>query len=128
MTGYTGSLRYMAPEVARMETYTEKVDVYSYGLISYQLITNKLPFKGMNREELTELVINNNYRPLNKHYIPISFYQLLSLCWHNDYNYRPSFDTIKNELLSQLTQIENHANINYPPRHSMFFRRNFQNC
>ena len=34
MTGVTGTLRYMAPEVMRSEDYTEKVDVYSFSFVS----------------------------------------------------------------------------------------------
>jgi len=34
MTGVTGTLRYMAPEVMRSEHYTEKVDVYSFSFVS----------------------------------------------------------------------------------------------
>ena len=33
MTGCTGSLRYMAVEVAANEAYNEKVDIYSFGII-----------------------------------------------------------------------------------------------
>ena len=47
MTGYTGSLRYMAPEVAQRLPYNEKVDVYSYGIMVWQMARDKIPFKGL---------------------------------------------------------------------------------
>ena len=37
LTGNTGSLRYMAPEVALKLPYNEKVDVYSFGIILWQM-------------------------------------------------------------------------------------------
>jgi serine/threonine protein kinase len=47
MTGYTGSLRYMAPEVALRLPYTEKVDVYSFAIMVWQMARDRVPFKGI---------------------------------------------------------------------------------
>ena len=134
MTGFTGSLRYMAPEVVRSESYTEKADMYGFGLLLYQLITNKLPYNGMNKATLIEQVINNNQRPKIKQYIPSPFFNLLTFCWHRDPNVRPSFEGIKTELAllsSQLgvnnnnNAINDHAGGDVHSRWSIFtFRRN----
>ena len=45
MTGNTGSLRYMAPEVALQQPYDKRADVYSFGIIVWQMARGKLPFK-----------------------------------------------------------------------------------
>lgn len=47
MTGETGSYRYMAPEVFKHENYNEKVDVYAFAMIFYQLLQGVPPFIGM---------------------------------------------------------------------------------
>ena len=109
MAGFTGSLRYMAPEVVRSEAYTEKVDVYGFGLLLYQLITNKLPYNGMNKETLIEQVTNNNQRPKIRQYIPSPFFDLLTLCWHRDPNIRPSFEVILTELIVLSSQMGVHT-------------------
>ncbi len=45
MTGQTGSLRYMAPEVFQHDpTYDEKVDLYSAGMILWFIATGVRPF------------------------------------------------------------------------------------
>jgi serine/threonine protein kinase len=44
MTGGVGSWRYMAPEVARHQKYTEKVDVYAFALILYFMSSGRQPF------------------------------------------------------------------------------------
>ncbi|CAJ1376122.1 unnamed protein product [Effrenium voratum] len=44
MTGGVGSWRYMAPEVARHEAYTEKADIYAYALILYFIFSGRQPF------------------------------------------------------------------------------------
>ena len=49
MTGNTGSLRYMAPEVALKKPYNEKADVYSFAIMLWQMARDKVPFKGMTR-------------------------------------------------------------------------------
>jgi serine/threonine protein kinase len=38
LTGKTGTLMYMAPELYRSEPYCEKVDVFSFGVIMYELM------------------------------------------------------------------------------------------
>ena len=43
-----GTPLYMAPELVRHEKYSEKVDVWSLGCITYQLLSGKTPFDGKN--------------------------------------------------------------------------------
>jgi len=44
LTGNTGSLRYMAPEVALGRPYDERVDAYSFGILFWQVCGSKCPF------------------------------------------------------------------------------------
>jgi len=37
----------MAPEVINGEDYSEKADVYSYGIILWEIITRQVPYKGI---------------------------------------------------------------------------------
>lgn len=98
MTGYTGSLRYMAPEVALREPYTEKVDVYSFGIMLWQMARDRLPFKGLNKAEFMRDVVRGGMRPKLDKTWPQGFSQLLSRCWHTDPNERPSFAMIVIDL------------------------------
>ena len=45
MTLVLGSPLYMAPELVKREPYSEKVDVWSLGVITYQLLSGKTPFE-----------------------------------------------------------------------------------
>ena len=56
LKGKVGSLRYMAPEMYLMQLYTESVDVYSFGILLWQLITCEKPFDGYSSEQLVKEV------------------------------------------------------------------------
>ena len=44
LTAETGTLRWMAPEVIRHERYSKKADVFSFGMVLYELLTHDVPF------------------------------------------------------------------------------------
>lgn len=45
--GNMGTYRWMAPEMIKEKPYTRKVDVYSFGIVLWELTTALLPFQGM---------------------------------------------------------------------------------
>ena len=63
MTGHTGSLRYMAPEVVLERPYNEKVDVYSFGIVVWSIAMNKMPFRGFDRAKHHAAVVIAGGRP-----------------------------------------------------------------
>lgn len=98
MTGNTGSLRYMAPEVALRRSYNERVDVYSFGIMVWQMARDRVPFKGLSKIEFFNTVVNGDNRPPLDKAWPNRFSQLLTSCWHSDYLARPSFAQLVEEL------------------------------
>ena len=107
LTGNTGSLRYMAPEVALCLPYNEKVDVYSFGILLWQMISGKTPFVGMRMTDFHNRVIINGERPPINPSWPLSLQRLMQSCWHENSRRRPSFreilydiDHIKSEISS----------------------------
>ena len=56
MTGKTGSLLYMAPEVWCSQPYNKAVDVYSFAMIAFELIEGKQPF-GEEKKDTREDII-----------------------------------------------------------------------
>lgn len=63
MSGKTGSLRYMAPEVALEKPYNETVDVYSLAILAWEIFDMSTPFKGYSVAMHNELVIGKGGRP-----------------------------------------------------------------
>lgn len=106
MSGETGSLRYMAPEVADALPYNHKVDVYSFGIILWELIAGKKPFYGLNREMFYERVVHDGERPpMNKKW-PIDFTTLLRDCWSANMENRPTFSSIVERIDSLLENVK----------------------
>jgi serine/threonine protein kinase len=98
MTRNTGSMRYMAPEVYHGKAYNEKVDVYSFGIMAWQIASNQVPFNGLSLTTFAPRVFEGNLRPELRKSWPILFSSLLQRCWTHSPTDRPSFETIVNEL------------------------------
>jgi len=54
MTGFCGSPRYMAPEVGKRLKYNSKCDVYSFGVLAWQILSLQKPFEGCTVEDLLD--------------------------------------------------------------------------
>lgn len=109
MTGNTGSLRYMAPEVCLQLPYNDKVDVYSFSIILWQMAKNKLPFKDLNKAEFLSRVVRSKERPKIDKRWPAAFITLLTRCWDDDHVNRPQFKSIVETLDQVLEQQQNKA-------------------
>lgn len=105
MSGETGSLRYMAPEVADGLPYNAKADVYSFGILLWELVAGKKPFDGLDRALFYERIVHGGERPLIRSKWPPLLAELLRDCWDADMRRRPSFRTIATRL-GELGDIE----------------------
>jgi len=56
MTGFCGSPRYMAPEVGRKRPYNAKCDVYSFGVLTWEILALQKPFEGCGIADMKETV------------------------------------------------------------------------
>lgn len=48
MTGEVGSFRYMAPELVKHEPYNMSVDIYSWAVLSWEMLAIDKPYTGIN--------------------------------------------------------------------------------
>lgn len=94
MTGETGSYRFMAPEVYRHEDYTETVDIYSYGMILYYLLSGRPPWATMNGLKAVERAANDGDRPNVPRDWDERLSMLLQQCWDENPTARPSFKQV----------------------------------
>ena len=106
MTGNTGTLRYMAPEVAIGKPYNSSVDVYSFVIIVWQILNGDVPFQGMGRKAFMQRVVAGGERPRPSRGWPKPFWDLLQRCWSEDKELRPTFEEILQELDSLILTVE----------------------
>lgn len=64
LSGYAGTLHYMAPEVIRQDKYTESCDLWSLGVIAYWLLSGEAPFHKLFEADTTADILQGKYRPM----------------------------------------------------------------
>ncbi|XVF31208.1 hypothetical protein REPUB_Repub16aG0125900 [Reevesia pubescens] len=86
-----GTPEWMAPEVLRNEPSNEKCDVYSFGVILWELATLRRPWSGMNPMQVVGAVGFQNRRlEIPKELDPLVA-RIIWQCWQTDPSLRPSF-------------------------------------
>mmetsp|Transcript_7123 Transcript_7123/g.16190 ORF Transcript_7123/g.16190 Transcript_7123/m.16190 type:complete len:711 (+) Transcript_7123:178-2310(+) len=81
LTAETGTYRYMAPEVIRHECYNYAADVYSFGLLMWEIITREKPFEPKSQIEAAGAVAISHERPPFPEGIPLVVKGLIEKCW-----------------------------------------------
>lgn len=91
---------YTAPEAVLWRPYNEKVDLYSVGMIFWQLVCGggQPPFKGISpKEHLQKVVVGGQRPPIGKD-VDASLAALIEQCWQNDSEGRISAAGLSNAL------------------------------
>jgi len=102
MTGDTGTPRYMAPEIALRQQYNRKVDVYSFSLICWQVLTLQMPYDELTSQQFHHYVIGQSLRPKCDPIWPKKLSLMIESGWNAKQNLRPEFD----EILSCLEECQ----------------------
>ncbi|KAG8066223.1 hypothetical protein GUJ93_ZPchr0004g39278 [Zizania palustris] len=101
-----GTPEWMAPEFLRGEPSNEKCDVYSFGVILWELLTTQQPWSGLSPAQVVGAVAFQNRRlTIPQDTVP-ELAALVESCWDDDPRQRPSFssivDTLKKLIRSML--------------------------
>ncbi|XP_027149496.1 serine/threonine-protein kinase STY46-like [Coffea eugenioides] len=94
MTAETGTYRWMAPEVIEHKPYNHKADVFSFGIVLWELLTTKLPYEHMTPLQAAVGVVQKGLRPSIPRQTHPLVVELLERCWQQDPSSRPEFSEI----------------------------------
>src|SRR5438128_4706114 len=84
-----GVLPYIAPEVLHSHKFTQKSDIYSFGIIMYQIADGEPPFRDYSSDILLAKRICNGLRPEMPDSAPEVYKKLAKRCCDADPNKRP---------------------------------------
>lgn len=99
--GILGSAHYFSPEQARGERVDEKSDIYSLGIVLYEMLSGQVPFSGDNPVTVALKHIQETPRPLRELYddIPEALEQVVMTCLAKDKDARyPSMSALARDL------------------------------
>ncbi|XP_071943176.1 mitogen-activated protein kinase kinase kinase 13-like [Antedon mediterranea] len=91
---FAGTVAWMAPEVIRNEPCSEKVDVWSFGVVLWELLTGEMPYKDVDSSAIIWGVGSNSLQLPIPSTCPDGFKLLMKQCWNAKPNNRPSFRQI----------------------------------
>ncbi|KAI9916574.1 hypothetical protein PsorP6_018059 [Peronosclerospora sorghi] len=111
MTAGVGTIYWTAPEVLMGKKYTEKADIFSFGIVMSELDTQAVPYadkrdgagKKLQGMKIVQMVIRRNLRPTFSPECPSLVKELVDRCLHLDPDVRPS----AMELLRIIQRMEN---------------------
>ncbi|GMH50494.1 hypothetical protein TL16_g00787 [Triparma laevis f. inornata] len=100
LTGNTGSLRYMSPEVAWNKPYNEKSEVYSWAVVTWQIVERRVPFAMHSHVSMGKSVHAAPFArdAMTLELWPYGLDELIQKSWSHDMDARPSFPIIVKAL------------------------------
>ncbi|KAI0241093.1 Mitogen-activated protein kinase kinase kinase 7 [Lamellibrachia satsuma] len=107
MTNNKGSAAWMAPEVFEGSNYSEKCDIFSWGIILWEVLTRRKPFDEIGGPAFRIMwAVHNGTRPPLIKGCPPPLQVLMTKCWSSNPMERPS--------MSEVVRIMSHLASFYP--------------
>jgi serine/threonine protein kinase len=105
-----GVLPYMAPEVLRGQKYTKAADIYSFGIVMHEFISEKIPYHKIPHDKILALQIcKDGLRPEISEDIPQLLADLIKKCWDDTAENRPT----AKELYQILKELDDEIKYHY---------------
>ncbi|XP_062209026.1 serine/threonine-protein kinase STY13-like [Phragmites australis] len=102
MTGQTGTLGYMAPEVLEGRSYDHKCDVYSFGILLWETYCCAMAYPNYSLADISYHVVKLGIRPDIPRCCPRALADIMTRCWDGNPDSRPEMS----EVVSLLERID----------------------
>lgn len=106
LTGLTGAIRYMGPEVGLRRPYNKAADVYSWSMLMWYILALEPPMGLYTPRMFIDKVFKKGSRPAVKERWPERLRTLMRECWDNDIFKRPTFVDIMKALRDEMASID----------------------
>eukprot|EP00118_Oscarella_pearsei_P013379 m.106574 g.106574 ORF g.106574 m.106574 type:complete len:668 (+) comp37262_c0_seq36:536-2539(+) len=99
--------KWAAPESLRDNIFGEYSDVWSFGIVLWEITTlGGTPYPGILREKLYQLLTTSSYHMAQPRLCPDSLYELMTLCWNDVPDRRPRFRVLQSKIGNVLKKID----------------------
>jgi len=121
MTRCVGTWRWMAPEVFSSNEYNERIDVFSFGILMFEVLSRTVPYADKWSVQAPVnprigLHIMNGHRPnlkLVQPGCPNKIAELMQECWHSEPSLRPEFSKVRRQIAEQLELVKCYAQVKH---------------
>jgi serine/threonine protein kinase len=104
MTANAGTYHWMAPEVLGGNSYNEKVDIYSFGIVMFETLYREIPFEDTGLDGMKVAVAVSKGKRPNLEFVPkscpIDLVALMQTCWDQNPEKRPTMEQVIEKLKS----------------------------
>jgi serine/threonine protein kinase len=94
VTRATGTVQWMAPEQVFTPDYGPPADVFSYGMVLFELLTEKIPYEGLAVPAIYQILRKGNRPIIQAEFMGHPISDLIYKCWSEDPAMRPTFEQI----------------------------------
>jgi len=91
-----GPVRWMAPESIATRIYSEKSDVWSFGIVVYEIVAQTEPHKNMDDLQAAIAIRDEGLTPKIPSHCPQFLRELMMKCWNRNPEQRPTFEQVCN--------------------------------
>jgi len=104
-------LRWLSPEAIQQELYSEKSDIWSFGVVCWEVFSmGEAPYSEMSNEAVLKGV-TQSLRLKQPVDCPPNVYNLMMRCWQEDYHQRPEFEEVAHTLNGICFDNNGHPNV-----------------
>jgi len=113
-------IRWMAPESLYFSVFTPKSDVWSFGILMWEIVTlGSTPYPGMGAREVMRRV-RDGYRLERPGHCHPELYKIIAKCWAGDMNKRPDFTELRQGLAKLLEDQHGYIDLLNIPENKYF--------